>query len=56
MKLYMSNAALENNQPKVALEAGAITVSGGGMAHENRQPFFALNYCIAIAGINPPRR
>lgn len=56
LKLYMSNAALENNQPMVALEAGAITVSGGGMAHENRQPFLVLNYCIAIAGIYPPRR
>lgn len=26
---------------------------GGSQAHENRQPFLALNYCIALQGIFP---
>ncbi len=27
----------------------------GGQAHENRMPFLALNYCIALQGIFPSR-
>lgn len=27
----------------------------GGQAHENRMPYLALNYCIALAGIYPSR-
>jgi microcystin-dependent protein len=26
---------------------------GGGAAHENRQPYLALNFCIALVGIFP---
>jgi microcystin-dependent protein len=28
---------------------------GSGLAHENRQPFLAINWCIATAGIFPAR-
>lgn len=27
----------------------------GGQAHENRMPYLALNYCICISGLFPPR-
>lgn len=38
----------------IALKGGTITPSGGsGLPHENRQPFVALNYIIAYAGIYP---
>jgi microcystin-dependent protein len=37
----------------VAFAAGALSNSGGGQAHENRQPFLALNICIALQGIFP---
>lgn len=30
-------------------------VAGGGQAHENMQPFLALNFCIALQGLFPPR-
>ncbi|EIK44574.1 Tail Collar domain protein [Cellvibrio sp. BR] len=30
-------------------------ISGGSLPHENRQPFIALNYCIALTGIFPSR-
>ncbi|MBK8623032.1 MAG: phage tail protein [Saprospiraceae bacterium] len=39
------------------MNAGAVTVgpTGNNQAHENRQPFLVLNYCIALEGIFPPR-
>jgi microcystin-dependent protein len=33
--------------------AGTIGSSPGGMPHENRQPYIAVNYIIATAGIYP---
>lgn len=32
-----------------------IGPSGGGQAHNNLQPYLALNYCIALQGIFPQR-
>ncbi len=32
-----------------------LGISGGGLPHENRQPFIALNYCIALYGVFPAR-
>ena len=31
----------------------SVTNVGGSQAHENRQPFLALNFCIALQGIFP---
>jgi microcystin-dependent protein len=45
--LYSTGAA---NQ---AMNAGVIAVTGGSQPHENRQPFLALNFCIALQGIFP---
>ncbi|MBV8037263.1 phage tail protein [Roseateles sp.] len=33
----------------------AISAAGAGLPHENRQPYLALNFCIALQGIFPPR-
>jgi len=33
----------------------ALTPSGKGAAHNNRQPFVTLNFCIALQGVFPPR-
>jgi len=38
-----------------ALAATAIASAGGNQPHENMQPFLAINYCIALEGIYPPR-
>ena len=38
-----------------ALGAGSIGSSGGGLPHENRQPFLAINYIIALFGVYPPQ-
>ena len=34
---------------------GSIGYSGGGQAHNNMQPYIAINYCIALQGLFPSR-
>ena len=41
--------------PNTALSPKAIGIAGSGGPHENRQPYLALNFCICLAGIFPPR-
>jgi microcystin-dependent protein len=41
--------------PDTTFAPGAITNAGGGQAHENRQPYLVLNFCIALNGIYPSR-
>jgi len=41
--------------PLVQLEPGTVSSTGGGQAHENMQPFLALNFCIALQGLFPSR-
>ena len=36
-----------------AMAATAVTNSGGSQAHENRQPYLHLNFCIALQGDFP---
>lgn len=38
-----------------ALNGTAIVSQGSGVAHENMQPYLALNYCIALTGAFPSR-
>lgn len=45
--LYSPSSAL------VALGATSVTNTGGSQAHQNMQPFLALNFCIALQGIFP---
>lgn len=40
---------------QVQLEAGTVANAGGGQAHENMQPYLALNFCIALQGLFPSR-
>jgi microcystin-dependent protein len=37
----------------VALDPSSVTNVGGSQAHENKQPFLVLNFCIALQGIFP---
>ncbi|MEO6280462.1 tail fiber protein [Roseateles sp.] len=37
------------------MAASAIGVAGAGQPHENRQPYLALTFCIALQGIFPSR-
>lgn len=47
--LYGSPGSLQPMNPASVASAGA------GAGHENRQPYLALRYCIAVSGIFPPR-
>ena len=52
---YASGAAVNlysSAAPTIAMGSLAPT---GGQPHENRMPFLALNYCIALQGIFPSR-
>jgi microcystin-dependent protein len=33
----------------------ALSLAGGGLPHNNMQPYLALNFCIALQGIFPQR-
>ena len=54
-------ATYSTEPPNAAQAATAATAAlsaanaGGGQAHENRQPYAALNYCIALQGFFPSR-
>ena len=37
----------------VTMYPSMVSSTGGSQSHENRQPFTALNYCIALSGIFP---
>lgn len=41
--------------PLVALDPGSLQTTGGGAAHENRQPTMALQWCICVVGYYPMR-
>ena len=37
------------------MNPGALTATGGGLAHPNIQPYETVNFCIALVGIYPSR-
>jgi microcystin-dependent protein len=39
----------------VAMGSSMVANVGGGQAHENMQPYLAVNYCIALQGLFPSR-
>jgi microcystin-dependent protein len=41
--------------PLVPMAAQALAPSGGGLPHNNMQPYLTLNFCIALQGVYPPR-
>lgn len=49
------NYTLTPGTTNAAMDPQALQPSGGGQPHENRQPFLAVNYCIALVGNYPAR-
>ncbi len=47
--LYASAASTAN------MAANAVASVGGSQPHENQQPYLAINFCIALAGVFPSR-
>lgn len=39
----------------IALASGSVAQTGGGLPHDNMQPYLVLNFCIALSGLFPPR-
>lgn len=37
------------------MSADNLPVTGGGQAHQNMQPYLAVNFCIALQGLFPSR-
>lgn len=38
-----------------AVNPNSLDITGGGLPHNNLQPYLVLNFCIALQGIFPPR-
>lgn len=51
----LAQAGLYTSTPNVQMSSSLVTATGGGQPHENRSPFLALNFCIALQGIFPSR-
>jgi len=41
--------------PTTLMAGSAISPAGGSLPHENRQPYLALSFCIALQGVYPAR-
>ncbi|QAU37163.1 phage tail protein [Bradyrhizobium guangdongense] len=39
----------------VTMSPQTIGIAGGGLPHNNMQPYLTLNFCIALQGVFPPR-
>ena len=44
-----------NDANVVSMAFQALAVAGGGLPHNNMQPYLTLNFCIALQGIFPQR-
>jgi microcystin-dependent protein len=49
------SAGLYRTGHNAALAATAMSVQGGSLPHNNRQPYLAVTFIIALVGIFPPR-
>ncbi|CAH1218560.1 hypothetical protein PAECIP111893_04445 [Paenibacillus plantiphilus] len=50
-----TNTNIYDTTADAVMSPNSIGISGGSQAHNNMQPYTALNYCIALAGIFPSR-
>jgi microcystin-dependent protein len=38
-----------------SMGANSTGIAGGGLPHNNMQPYLTMNFCIALQGVYPPR-
>ena len=50
-----TNSIYRNSATNVDMRSGLLPNMGGGQAHNNMQPFLAVNFCIALQGLFPSR-
>jgi microcystin-dependent protein len=48
-------ALTPDTNPTSLLAPASVAATGSGAAHENRQPYLPVNYCIALQGLYPTR-
>lgn len=48
-------ASYQTTAPNVTMADTALQPAGGSQPHNNLMPYLAMNYCIALQGIFPPR-
>jgi microcystin-dependent protein len=48
-------AAYRSGTVAAVMATSSIGPAGGGQPHENRHPYQALQFCIALVGVYPPR-
>jgi microcystin-dependent protein len=48
-------ALYQNGAPTGPVQLQSLAVTGGGLPHNNMQPYLTLNFCIALQGVFPPR-
>ena len=51
-----SVALYSNDAPNTAMSLQAMALAGGGLPHNNMQPYLTMNFCIAMQGVFPPRQ
>ena len=44
-----------STSPGVQMSAAIMTTAGGSQAHENRQPFLGIQFCMSMQGVFPSR-
>jgi microcystin-dependent protein len=50
---FVALSLVTNGTANTTLSPNEVGPAGGSQPHENRQPFLALNYCIALSGAFP---
>lgn len=55
MDAGVQSATYHSGTPDGAMSPDAIGFAGSGTPVDNMPPYLALNYCIALVGIYPPR-
>jgi microcystin-dependent protein len=55
MLLAGGNQMYTNAAPNAIMALQTLSPAGGGLPHNNMQPYLTLNFCIALQGIFPQR-
>lgn len=53
---WTTGANSYSNTANVTMNPAAIALTGSSLPHNNTQPYLVLNFCIALAGLFPPRQ
>jgi microcystin-dependent protein len=48
-------ALYKDGAPNGQVNPQSLNITGGGLPHNNMQPYLTLNFCIALQGIFPQR-